>query len=171
MDIKENDSIIKLLQSTLFLPKLKFLEYERMVPLFQKRPVQPKICFNNVTKYQFVEFDTETTPLGKDAEICQIAAITKGGNTYKNHIFPTCSISHYASRVNKLTFKITNGQRTLFKENSPVKSVPLSECLVNFLHFLSSVGPSSTTRHTVLIGHNPSVFIHSHAITMCWAGF
>ena len=70
----------------MFLPKLKFLEYERMVPLFQKRPVQPKICFNNVTKYQFVEFDTETTPLGKDAEICQIAAITKGGNTYNNYI-------------------------------------------------------------------------------------
>ena len=39
-----------------------------------------------------------------------------------------------------------------------MKSLPLSECLVNFLNFLSSVGPSSTTRHTVLIGHNFSVF-------------
>ena len=39
-----------------------------------------------------------------------------------------------------------------------MKSLPLSECLVNFLNFLSSVGPSSTTRHTVLIGHNSSVF-------------
>ena len=39
-----------------------------------------------------------------------------------------------------------------------MKSLPLSECLVNFLNFLSSIGPSSTTRHTVLIGHNSSVF-------------
>ena len=39
-----------------------------------------------------------------------------------------------------------------------MKSLPLSECLVNFLNFLSSVGPSSTTRHTVLIDHNSSVF-------------
>ena len=39
-----------------------------------------------------------------------------------------------------------------------MKSLPLCECLVNFQNFLSSVGPSSTTRHTVLIGHNSSVF-------------
>ena len=39
-----------------------------------------------------------------------------------------------------------------------MKSLPISECLVNFLNFLSSVGPSSTTRHTVLISHNSSVF-------------
>ena len=36
-----------------------------------------------------------------------------------------------------------------------MKSVLLSECLVNFL---SDVGPSSATRHTVLIGHNSSAF-------------
>ena len=39
-----------------------------------------------------------------------------------------------------------------------MKSVPLSECLANIVNFLSGVGPSSTTRHTVLIGQNPSVF-------------
>lgn len=39
-----------------------------------------------------------------------------------------------------------------------MKSVPLSECLANIVNFLSGVGPSSTTRHTVLIGHNSSVF-------------
>lgn len=39
-----------------------------------------------------------------------------------------------------------------------MKSVPLSECLVNFVNFLPGVGPSGTTRHTVLIGHNSSVF-------------
>ena len=30
--------------------------------------------------------------------------------------------------------------------------------LANIVNFLSDVGPSSTTRHTVLIGQNPSVF-------------
>lgn len=36
-----------------------------------------------------------------------------------------------------------------------MKSVPLGECFANIVNFLSGVG---TTRHTVLIGHNPSVF-------------
>ena len=58
LDITANDSIIRLLQSTLSVPKPKFLEYERMVPPFKKRPVQTKVCFNNSTKYKFVVFDT-----------------------------------------------------------------------------------------------------------------
>ena len=44
-----------------------------------------------------------------------------------------------------------------------MKSVPLSECRVNFL---SGVGPSSTTRHTVLIGHY-SFFFDTPTLLRC----
>ena len=71
-------------------------------------------------------------------------------------MLPTSNISHYASRVNKLTVKFIDGQRTLLRGNLPVKSVPLDECLANFISFLSSTG--SAICQTVLIGHNSSVF-------------
>ncbi|RMX40782.1 hypothetical protein pdam_00023860 [Pocillopora damicornis] len=63
----------------------------------QKRPAQPKVCLNNAAKYQFVLFDTKTTSPVKDAEICQITAITKGGKIYNNYILPTRNISLYGS--------------------------------------------------------------------------
>ena len=105
-----------------------------MVPEFLKRQTQPKISYNLSVKYQFVVFDTETTSLGKDAQICQLAAINQHGKTYNEYVLSTCNISNYASCVNKLTLKTVNGQRTLLKENVPVRSVPR----VNFFN-LSSV--------------------------------
>lgn len=42
LDITENDSIIRLLQSTLSVPKPKFLEYERMVPPFKNAQYKQK---------------------------------------------------------------------------------------------------------------------------------
>ena len=150
----DSNSTVELLKSTNNLPKSTFEEYERMVPAFLQRKTQPKISHNDSLNYQFVVFDTETTSLGKQAQICQLAAMTKDGKTYNEYVLPTCNISSYASRVNKLTVKTVNGERTLLKENVPVHSVPLSECLQSFTTFLSS----STHCHTVLIGHNSSVF-------------
>ena len=155
LDTKKNDSIIELLKLTEDLPNAKFQEYEKMVPTFIKRPKQPKISYKNTVDYQFLVFDTETTSLGKEAQICQLSALTKAGESYNDYVLPTCNISLYASRVNKLSVKTVNGQRTLLKENVPVNSVPLSECLQNFITFLPS---GSSDCHIVLIGHNSSVF-------------
>ena len=157
LDIEADDVVIQLLQSTSSMPEPKFLEYEKMVSPFKKRPIQPKVVWDN-NKYQFVVFDLETSSLGKDAENWQIAAITKEGATYNNYVLPTGNISHYASRVNKLAVKSINGQRTLLKENVPVQSLPLSESIENFLLFLSTTGTRTTVPHTILIGHNASVF-------------
>ena len=51
----------------------------------------------------------QTSSLGKDAKICQIAAITKKGDTYNNYVLPAGNISHCASGRNKLTVKSLNG--------------------------------------------------------------
>ena len=104
-----------------------------MVPAFIQRHMQLKFFYSYLLKYQFIVFDTETASLGKKAQICQLAAITQEGKTYNEYVLPTCNISNYASRVNKLTVKTVNGQKTLLKENVPVHSVPLSECLQTFI--------------------------------------
>ena len=57
--------------------------------------------------------------------------------------------------TNYLSKCMVNGQRTLLKESVPVQSVLLSQCLQNFTTFLSN---DKTDCHTILIGHNSSVF-------------
>ena len=104
---------MELLKSTNNLPKSTFEGYERMVPAFSQRKTQPKVSHNDSLNYQFVVFDTETTLLGKQAQIFQLAAMTKDGKTYNEHVLPTCNISSYAPRVNKLTVKTVNDERTL----------------------------------------------------------
>ena len=130
-------------------------EYEKLVPPVTTRPTSPQITFQDSIKYQFVVFDTETTSTGKDAQICQIAAITKSGKCFNEYILPTCNITHHASLINKLSIKTINGHRTLLKDNNPVNSVSLEECLEKFGKFLST---SDTNSHTVLIGHNSTTF-------------
>ena len=56
---------------------------------------------------------------------------------------------------NQQIIKVVNGQRTLLKENVPVRSVHLSECLRNFTTFLFN---DKTDCYTILVGHNSSVF-------------
>lgn len=155
LDTTKDDSIAKLLKLAEQLEKTKFQEYESMVPPFKTRPKQPKISYNEAISYQFVVFDIETTGLSKQTQICQLAAITKEGKIYNEYVLPTCDIDHHASRINKLSVKVVNGQRTLLKANVPVHSVLLSECLQNFTTFLFH---DKTDCHTILIGHNSSVF-------------
>ena len=155
LDATKDNSITKLLKSAEQLDKIRFQEYERMVPPFKTRPTQPKISYNEAIRYQFVVFDIETTGLSKQTQICQLAAVTKEGKTYNEYVLPTCDIDHRASRINKLSVKVVNGQRTLLKESVPVQSVLLSQCLQNFTTFLLN---DNTDCHTILIGHNSSVF-------------
>ena len=136
LDATKDDSIAKLLKLAEQLEKTRFQEYESMVPPFKTRPKQPKISYNEAISYQFVVFDIETTGLSKQTQICQLAPITKEGKIYNEYVLPTCHIDHHASRINKLSVKVVNGQRTLLKANVPVHSVLLSECLQNFTTFL-----------------------------------
>ena len=155
LDATKDDSVAKLLKLAQQLEKTRFQEYERMVPPFKTRPIQPKISYNDAIRYQFVVFDIETTGLSKQTQICQLAAVTKEGKIYNEYVLPECDIDHRASRINKLSVKVVSGRRTLLKENVPVHSVPLSKCLQNFCTFLFN---DKTDCHIILIGHNSSVF-------------
>ena len=130
-------------------------EYEKLVPPFASRPTHPLVAYQSTINYEFIVFDTETTSSGKGAQICQLSAITKSGNCFNEYILPTCNITHNASLINGLSIKIINGKRTLLKDNNPVLSISLTQCLENFAKFISS-GESNS--HTVLIGHNSTTF-------------
>ena len=94
-------------------------------------------------------------PVKVHTQICQLSAITKSGNCFMEYILPTCNISHHASLIDVLSIKTINGKRTLLKDNNPVLSISLPQCLENFAQFISS-GESDS--HTVLIGHNSTTF-------------
>ena len=115
LDATKDDSITKLLKLAEQLEKTRFQEYESMVPPFKTHLKQPKISYNEAISYQFVVSDIETTGLSKQTQICQLAAITKEGKSYNEYVLPTCDIDHHASRINKLSVKVVNGQRTLLK--------------------------------------------------------
>ena len=129
----------------------------KLVPPFTTRPTHPKISFQGTTDYEFIVFDTETTSTGKCAQISQLSAITKSGNCFNEFILPTCNVSHHASLINGLSIKTTNGQRTLLKDNSPVLTISLEQCLENFAKFISS-GDNKLNSHTVVIGHYSTAF-------------
>ena len=82
------------------------------------------------------------------------------GTTYQTSVGLNLDITANDAIIRLLqsTLSVPKSKFLEFKGNAPVKSVPPSECLANIVNFLSGVGPSSTTRHTVLIGQNPSVF-------------
>ena len=126
-----------------------------MVLLFISRPTHPRVSYQSTINYEFMDFDTETISTGKRAQICQLSAITKSRNCFNKYILPTCNISHHASLINGLSIKAVNGKRTLLKDNNPVLSISLTQCLENFTKFISS-GVSNS--HTVLIGHNSTTF-------------
>ena len=130
-------------------------EYEKLVPPFTTRPTNPKISFQGTIDYEFIVFDTETTSNGKGAQICQLSAITKSGNCFNEFILPTCNMSHHASLINGLSIKTINGQRISLKDNNPVLTISLEQCLENYSKFISSGDNNS---HAVLIGHNSTAF-------------
>jgi len=74
----------------------KVKEYEKLVHPFTIGPTPLQLTFQDSVHYQFIVFDTETTSTEKDAQICQLAAITKSGKCFNEYILPTCNIRHRA---------------------------------------------------------------------------
>ena len=156
LDLTKSDSLLAELPTLIRnLTTSQLTEYEKLVPPFTTRPTHPKISYQGTINYEFMVFDTETTSTGKGAQICQLSAIAKSGNCFNEYILPTCNISHHASLINGLSIKTINGQRTLLKDNNPVLSISLQQCLENFAKFISNGDHNS---HTVLIGHNSTTF-------------
>ena len=77
-------------------------------------------------------FDLETTGLGKDCDIVQIATVHENGKTFNRYIIPEADIGEGATKVNQ--FYIRDSFSTHFDQN-----VIWLEISVNYLSFLKSV--------------------------------
>ena len=138
--------------------------YESTVSPFTSRPACTNVAYDQNTFYNFVIFDLETNTTGKAAEICQLSAVDQSGrSSFSEYALPVKQIDKYASRVNKLSVKIVNGQRTLFKETQQLVTLTLDELLSRFTRFLESLincyqRLTDQNICTVLLGHNTKRF-------------
>ena len=156
---KDNSPVGFDLPSEISVNELK--RYEELVPPHTPKPKTVNLSFDLSKNYYFILFDTETTCTGKQAELCQISAITEDGiKEFSTFTLPKNNISHGAYLVNGLTIKKINGSRTLCKANSPVQSVSTDDALRNFLTFLRQVKNSQDNNYCVpiLLGHNSATF-------------
>ena len=114
--------------------------------------------------YNIIIFDTETNKMGKNAELCEIAAINQAGDrSFAEYILPNKNIERHASKVNNLTIRTVNGQRALFKESNQVQTLACDEALTHFVRFIETSAQEiekSTSKdvYSVLVGHNAKRF-------------
>ena len=138
--------------------------YESTVSPFTSRPACTNVAYDQNTFYNFVIFDLETNTTGRAAEICQLSAVDQSGrSSFSEYALPVKQIDKYASKVNKLSVKIVNGQRTLFKETQQLVTLNLDELLSRFTRFLESLincyqRLTDQNICTVLLGHNTKRF-------------
>ena len=73
----------------------------------------------------FLIWDTETTTIGKSAELLQISITSKDEQfSFSEYITPKTAISPAASKVNGLTSKVLNGVSVLYKDGNEVQCTP-----------------------------------------------
>ncbi|CAB4018109.1 exonuclease R569, partial [Paramuricea clavata] len=123
------------------LPADTLASYEVFVPPYTPRPQCSPIAFddNAAVFYNIVLFDTETNTTGKQAELCQLAAINQTTlASFSEYVLPNKNIDKYASRVNNLSIKTVDGKRVLFKQSNPVLALTCDEVLSRFIHYLGN---------------------------------
>ncbi|XP_040019829.2 uncharacterized protein LOC120809809 [Gasterosteus aculeatus] len=90
-----------------------------------------------------VFFDLETTGLGRDCEIVQLAAVS-GGHFLNLYVVPRCRMERGASRVTGLRVR----RQRLYLRRRLVPTNSLREVLVAFIAFLRMLG------RPLVLGHN-----------------
>ena len=126
-------------------------EFAKFVSPFTERPSKHYLTYKATKTYQFVFFDIETKSIGKNAEMCQLSAVTGNGKTYQStFIMPNGSVSPSASRVNKLTVENVNCKRTLCKNSYLVSTASLQVALKSFSTILHHAIKFRETNKTTL---------------------
>ncbi|KAM9808126.1 protein PML-like [Neosynchiropus ocellatus] len=90
-----------------------------------------------------VFFDLETTGLGQNCDIIQLAAVS-GGHTLNLYVIPRSQIQHSAAKVTGFRVR----KQRLYHNHQPVLTNSLREVLVSFIVFLQMLG------RPLLLGHN-----------------
>ena len=126
--------------------------------------VQPHVYDQQSYFYNFLTWDTETTTIGKSAEIVQISVVSKDEQfCFSEYVTPKTAISPAASLVHGLTTQVSNGVNVLYKDGKEVQSIPLQECLTRLLNFIETTRDHyNRETHkpviTDMVGHNSALF-------------
>ncbi|XP_023932628.1 uncharacterized protein LOC106177003 [Lingula anatina] len=112
---------------------------ERIPPPL-KQPTTKSVCLNNVP---LVYFDLETTGLGTNAHITQIAAQGSMGK-FNEYVIPKKCITAEASAITGI--KVLGGQ--IYHHDQPVEALKIRAALQRFIQFLDQSNP------VLLVGHN-----------------
>ena len=95
-----SDTSLDPLQITESITDDQHQRYEKLVPEFCQQPANQAICHDATINYRFFVFDTETTTMGRQAEICQLSAVDDDGqNEFSCYVMPERNISKHASDV------------------------------------------------------------------------
>ncbi len=126
--------------------------------------VKSQVFDQECSYYNFLIWDTETTTIGKSAELIQVSIVSKDEQfSYSEYITPQGAISPAASNVHGLTSEVLHGVKVLCKDGKKVHSVSLQECLIQLLSFIEKTREhykKETNKPviTVMLGHNSSLF-------------
>ncbi|XP_045215104.2 uncharacterized protein LOC123565301 [Mercenaria mercenaria] len=101
-----------------------------------------------------VYLDLETTRLGHNAEIIQLAAFVDSSTVFNSYIMPTGSINESATAVTGFTIERKDGMRRMYQHGIPVYTVDKHTGLTSFIEWLSSI----SDKKKILIAHNGSRF-------------
>ena len=126
-------------------------EYVQITPPLA--PLQPS----------FVIFDTEKSCGGKQAEIIQLVAETKGGGLFSRFTTPTKEISPRTSQVNKFIVSWVGGKKILYRGGNILQTDPFRERLRSCDDFFAD--SKGSCDKIVLIGHNSAFFVACIVLT------
>lgn len=135
--------------------------------------LQPQNYDEKFFHYNTLVWDTETTTIGKSAEIIQITVMSSDEQfCFSEYITPTTVISQSASNIHGLTSKVVNGNTVMYKDGKEVLSFPLEESLTKLLNFIETIRNNCTNETSkpvisVMIGHNSSLFDTSSSPSFC----
>ena len=79
--------------------------------------------FNEDNCYNVLVFDTETTTVGRSAEIIQIAATTtedQDAQTFSQYIKPNTLITKAALNIHGIQSFIVNGEKVMYRDSVPI---------------------------------------------------
>ena len=90
-----------------------------------------------------VMFDIETTGLGRDSEITQIAAVL-GDTSFQTYVIPRCNITENAANVTGISFSCNK----MYVHGVEVQASSINQALLDLIEYLRS------KHRPILVGHN-----------------
>ncbi len=99
-------------------------------------------------------YDIETTQLGPNAEITQLAAHYRPTEAvFDRFVMPRGIITPVASRLTGITIQNSNGKKQMYHNGAEVVSTYIHTCLLSFLAWIEQLPGGK-----VLVAHNGKLF-------------